>query len=254
MHALLEPMSALSLSAHCKASQRLCCRRPCEELTSRRELVSPTTASRLRPLPDRGFSCLLASSLTLHEPHRQTSGGGHVCDSRLADNSEPLSDIARPELSGDGCKKTSRDPGITSVPTSGAEAAVRVRDSGLLALMILSVPLHGRHHQDYADDTDLGPNAVEHVPSEESANEFLGRLESLLRSASNELEPPATLGEYEAQVAALQLECDDPLTFPNVGWEVLDAFDELPRAPKGVDVTEFWVLDKPAALEGASGG
>ena len=110
MHALLEPMSALSLSAHCKASQRLCCRRPCEELTSRRELVSPTTASRLRPLPDRGFSCLLASSLTLHEPHRQTSGGGHVCDSRLADNSEPLSDIARPELSGDGCKKTSRDP------------------------------------------------------------------------------------------------------------------------------------------------
>ena len=94
----------------------------------------------------------------------------------------------------------------------------------------LSVSMHGRNHHDYADDTDLGPNAVEHLPSEETANEFLGRLESLLRSASNELEPPATLGEYEAQVAALQLECDDPLTFPNVGWEVLDAFDELPRA------------------------
>ena len=69
--------------------------------------------------------------------------------------------------------------GITTASASGAEGAVRVRDSGLLALIILSVQRHGRYHQDHADDTDLGPNAVEHLPSEESANDFLGRLESL---------------------------------------------------------------------------
>jgi len=61
--------------------------------------------------------------------------------------------------------------------------------------MILSVTITA-DHQDQADDTDLlGPNAVEHVPSEEAASEFLGRLESLLRSAPSELAPPATLGD-----------------------------------------------------------
>ena len=119
--------------------------------------------------------------------------------------------------------------GITTASASGAEGAVRVRDSGLLALMILSVTITA-DHQDQADDTDLGPNAVEHVPSEEAASEFLGRLESLLRSAPSELEPPATLGDYQVQVAALQVESDDPLTLPSDGWEVVDAYDGVPRA------------------------
>ena len=44
---------------------------------------------------------------------------------------------------------------------------------GRLAVVRAVAALHGRYHQDHADDTDLGPNAVEHLPSEESANDFL---------------------------------------------------------------------------------
>ena len=72
--------------------------------------------------------------------------------------------------------------GITTPVASGAEDSARIRDSGLLALMTLSLSISRRNHHDHADDADLGPNAAEHVPSEETASDFLGRLESLLRS------------------------------------------------------------------------